>query len=201
MPVPITVVDAFTDHPFSGNPAAVCLLSEARSEQWMQAVAQEMNLSETAFLQRQADGFQLRWFTPTVEVDLCGHATLASAHVLWEAGHLQAEQPARFYTRSGCLSAERKREWIELDFPAEPPVETSPPSELLSTLGVTANYVGKNRLAYLIEVDTEETLREMRPDVRALARLAARGIIVTEPVCIPALRLRLAVFCPGGWNR
>jgi PhzF family phenazine biosynthesis protein len=180
MRVPITVVDAFTDHPFSGNPAAVCLLPEARSERWMQDVAQEMNLSETAFLQRQADGFQLRWFSPAVEVDLCGHATLASAHVLWEAGHLKAEQPARFYTRSGLLSAERKGEWIELDFPAEPSKETSPPGELLSALGLTAKYVGKNRFDYLIEVDAEETVREMRPDFAALARVATRGIIVTS---------------------
>jgi len=142
MGVPITVVDAFTDQPFSGNPAAVYVLPEARSPRWMQAVAQEMNLSETAFLQRHADGFQLRWFTPAVEVDLCGHATLASAHVLWEAGYLQSEQTARFYTRSGLLSAERKGEWIELDFPAEPPEETSPLHELLSALGVTAHYAG-----------------------------------------------------------
>src|SRR5690349_2190604 len=115
MAVPISVVDAFTDRPFSGNPAAVCILPEPRSARWMQEVAHEMNLSETAFLQRQADGFQLRWFTPTVEVDLCGHATLASAHLLWEADHLQPDETARFYTRSGVLSAQRNNQWIELD--------------------------------------------------------------------------------------
>jgi PhzF family phenazine biosynthesis protein len=180
MGVPISVVDAFTDRPFSGNPAAVCILPEARSPQWMQNVAQEMNLSETAFLHRQADGFQLRWFTPTVEVDLCGHATLASAHVLWEANHLQKEQTARFYTRSGVLAARRNEEWIELDFPAQAAEETSAPPGLLAALGVAAKYVGKNRFDYLIEVENEQAVRDMRPDFRALAQVAARGIIVTS---------------------
>jgi PhzF family phenazine biosynthesis protein len=197
MPIPITVVDAFTDHPFGGNPAAVCLLPEAKSDRWMHDVAQEMNLSETAFLHRQADGFQLRWFTPTIEVDLCGHATLASAHVLWEAGYLKAEQPARFDTRSGLLSAKRKGEWIELDFPAEPPEQTSPPNELLLTLGVTAKYVGKNRFDYLIEVDAEDTVREMRPDFQALARLAVRGIIVTSRSTSPHYDFVSRFFAPA----
>jgi PhzF family phenazine biosynthesis protein len=180
MGIPITVVDAFTDQPFSGNPAAVCVLPEPRNERWMQDVAREMNLSETAFLQRREDGFRLRWFTPVLEVDLCGHATLASAHALWEAGYLKLGQPARFHTRSGLLSAQQKGEWIELDFPAEPAAETSPPQGLLSALGVTATYVGKNRFDYLIEVEAEETVRDMKPDFRALAGLVARGIIVTS---------------------
>ena len=146
----------------------------------MQTVAQEMNLSETAFLHRQADGFQLRWFTPAVEVDLCGHATLASAHVLWEAGYLKSDQAARFYTRSGLLTAERRSEWMELDFPAQAAEEASPPADLLTALGIRAKYTGKNRSDYLIEVDGEEIVREMKPDCRALARVAARGIIVTS---------------------
>src|SRR6266567_3975843 len=124
-------VDAFTDKPFAGNPAGVCILSEPRDESWMQNVAREMNLSETAFLLKEQDGFNLRWFTPAVEVDLCGHATLASAHILWEAGYLKPGQPARFHTRSGLLSAERKDQWIELDFPAQPAEPTSPPNGLL----------------------------------------------------------------------
>ena len=107
MPIPIVQVDAFADRPFAGNPAAVCVLPAARDEQWMQDVAREMNLSETAFLVRQADGFNLRWFTPTVEVALCGHATLASAHVLWQEGYLKAHDQARFYTQSGLLTADR----------------------------------------------------------------------------------------------
>src|SRR5439155_14876481 len=112
-------VDAFTDRPFAGNPAAVCVLAAPRDASWMQQVAREMNLSETAFLHREADGFRLRWFTPAVEVDLCGHATLASAHVLWEEGHLPPDAPARFQTRSGLLTATRDGDAIVLDFPAE----------------------------------------------------------------------------------
>src|ERR1700722_16990682 len=121
MKLQITQVDSFTDRPFGGNPAAVCVLPEPRDESWMQLVAREMNLSETAFVLRNDDGFGLRWFTPTVEVDLCGHATLASAHVLWEEGRLPLDQPACFHTRSGVLTARKKGNWIEMDFPATPP--------------------------------------------------------------------------------
>ncbi|HEY9247333.1 MAG TPA: PhzF family phenazine biosynthesis isomerase, partial [Candidatus Methanoperedens sp.] len=120
-------VNAFSDKPFAGNPAGVCILQEPCNEFWMQKVAQEMNLSETAFLYRHKDGFNLRWFTPLVEVDLCGHATLASAHVLWETGRLLQDQEARFHTRSGLLSAKRRGDWIELDFPAEPEEQAVPP--------------------------------------------------------------------------
>jgi PhzF family phenazine biosynthesis protein len=123
----IVQVDAFTATPFAGNPAAVCILPEPRDERWMQNVAREMNLSETAFLSRQADGFNLRWFTPAVEVDLCGHATLASAHVLWETGHLKLGEQARFHTRSGLLLAERRGEWIEMDFPTKAEEAASAP--------------------------------------------------------------------------
>src|SRR5216110_1102377 len=114
----ITQVDAFTDRPFAGNPAAVCLLPTPADTQWMQDVAREMSLSETAFLVPQDDGFDLRWFTPAVEVDLCGHATLASAHVLWADDHLAAGAQARFHTRSGLLTADRRGPWIEMNFPA-----------------------------------------------------------------------------------
>src|SRR6202049_1961560 len=151
MGLTITQVDAFTDEPFTGNPAAVCILPEARDERWLQNVASEMNLSETAFLVRQPDGFHLRWFTPAVEVDLCGHATLASAHVLWEEGHLQPEEQARFYTRSGLLTAERQGEWITLDFPATPATSAFAPVELVQALGVEFAYVGKNQFDYLVE--------------------------------------------------
>jgi PhzF family phenazine biosynthesis protein len=173
-------VDSFTDKPFAGNPAGVCILSEARGEGWMQNVAREMNLSETAFLVRQEDGFNLRWFTPAVEVDLCGHATLASAHILWETGHLKPEEQARFHTRSGLLTAERKGDWIEMNFPAtlEEPAEA--PAGLIEALGVPAAYVGKNRFDYLVEVDSEEVVRNMQPDFGLLAKVAARGIIVTS---------------------
>jgi PhzF family phenazine biosynthesis protein len=156
-----------------------------------------MNLSETAFLHRQADGFQLRWFTPTVEVDLCGHATLASAHVLWETGHLKAEQTARFYTRSGVLAARRNDEWIELDFPAQPAERTSPPPELLAALGVTAKYAGKSRFDYLLEVQDEKAVREMHPDFRALTQVATRGIIVTSRATYPGYDFVSRFFAPA----
>ena len=124
----IIQVDAFTDKAFAGNPAAVCVLSEPGEAGWMQNVATEMNLSETAFLVPQEDGFDLRWFTPTREVDLCGHATLASAHVLWEEGHLSPNQQARFHTRSGLLTADRDGDWIVMDFPAEPATKIGHPA-------------------------------------------------------------------------
>src|SRR5438105_3336755 len=121
-------IDAFTDRPFAGNPAAVCLLEEPRDDAWLQAAAAEMNLSETAFLTERPDGYNLRWFTPTVEVDLCGHATLASAHFLWETGILALEAPARFHTRSGWLTATRDGSWIQLDFPTEAPRPAEAPA-------------------------------------------------------------------------
>jgi PhzF family phenazine biosynthesis protein len=181
MGVPIVQVDAFTDRAFAGNPAAVCVLPEPADEGWMQAVAREMNLAETAFLHRQGDGFALRWFTPAVEVDLCGHATLASAHVLWEDGHLPGGEQARFHTRSGLLTAERHGDQIELDFPAEPAETVAPPTGLVEALGVTPGYVGRNRLDYLVEVASEELVRGLRPDFTALKRIPTRGVIVTAP--------------------
>src|SRR5881227_2584770 len=171
MGLTIFQVDAFTDRPFAGNPAGVCVLSGARDERWMQNVAQEMNLSETAFLRRQGDGYQLRWFTPAVEVDLCGHATLASAHVLWESGHLKPHEQARFHTRSGLLTAERKGAWIELNFPATREEPADAPSGLLEALGVTATHIGKSRFDYLIEVGSEDTVRNISPNFSLLATI------------------------------
>jgi predicted PhzF superfamily epimerase YddE/YHI9 len=176
----IVQVDAFTDRPFAGNPAAVCLLEGPADETWMQQVAREMNLSETAFLVRRDDGFDLRWFTPAVEVDLCGHATLASAHVLWEEGHLAAGEMARFHTASGLLLARRRGDWIELDFPAEPSVDAEPPGELLEALAVEPRYTGRSRVDYLVEVSSEAELRAIEPDFTTLRRVSARGIMVTS---------------------
>lgn len=173
-------VDAFTNKPFAGNPAAVCILPEPAQEHWMQKMAREMNVSETAFLCRQGDGFDLRWFTPIVEIDLCGHATLASAHVLYEEGYLKPDQKACFHTRSGLLKAIRKGEWIELDFPAEPQVQIPPPPELAEALGVKPKYVGKNRFDYIVEVDSEETVRNLKPDLALLKEIPVRGVIVTS---------------------
>jgi PhzF family phenazine biosynthesis protein len=190
-------VDAFTDKPFAGNPAGVCVLPEPRSERWMQDVAREMNLSETAFLLKQEDGFQLRWFTPAAEVELCGHATLASAHILWETEYLQPQEQARFHTRSGLLMAERlDGNWIELDFPAKPEQTTDAPPHLLEALGIQAQYVGVNVFDYLVEVDTEETLRNMQPDITLLAQVPVRGVIVTSRASTPDYDFVSRFFAP-----
>ena len=179
MGIPIAQVDAFADRPFAGNPAAVCILSAPRDEGWMQRVAQEMNLSETAFLQPREDGFSLRWFTPTVEVELCGHGTLASAHLLWEMGYLGPDSQARFHTASGLLTARREEGWIELDFPVEPEQPADLPPGLAEALGVSPTYVGKNRFDYLVEIESEELLRGIKPDWALLAEVPCRGVIVT----------------------
>ncbi len=180
MGIKITQVDAFADQPFQGNSAAVCICPEPATDDWMQLVAREMNLAETAFLFPGDDGFRLRWFTPTVEVDLCGHATLAAAHVLWDEGHLPPDREARFHTKSGLLTAARSGEWIELDFPALSQSKVRVPDGLEEALGSRGDYVGKSRLDLLVEVPSEEILRQLAPDFIALKKLDARGIIVTS---------------------
>jgi PhzF family phenazine biosynthesis protein len=176
----IRVVDAFTAEPFSGNPAAVCVLERAAPDSWMHDVAREMNLAETAFLLPEGDGYRLRWFTPAVEVELCGHATLASAHVLWQDGLLPAGQQARFYTLSGLLTADQENDWIKLDFPAKAPTEAEAPPGLLMALGLErASYIGKNVFDYVVEVDSEAVVRSLTPDLVMLAGLEARGVMVT----------------------
>src|SRR4051812_15816177 len=180
MALPMVQVDAFTDRPFAGNPAAVCVLPAAAEAAWMQAVAREMNLSETAFLVRRDDGYDLRWFTPAVEVDLCGHATLASAHVLWEDGHLAPNALARFWTRSGLLTATRQGAWIELDFPAKPPEPAEAPPGLTAALGAAPRYVGRNQFDYVVEVESEAVLRALTPDFTTLRTIPVRGISVTS---------------------
>jgi len=190
-------VDAFTDRPFAGNPAAVCLLPEPRDEAWMQNVAREMNLSETAFLHRQEDGFSLRWFTPAVEVDLCGHATLASAHILWEIGLLAPREQARFHTRSGLLTAERKGEEIELNFPATPEEPTPAPPGLGEALGTTFTYVGRSKFDYLVEVNSEQAVRDLKPDFALLKTLSIRGIMVTSVATTSGYDFVSRFFGPG----
>jgi PhzF family phenazine biosynthesis protein len=191
-------VDAFTDSPFSGNPAAVCLLSgETGNSAWMQQVAAEMNLSETAFLQRRSDGFDLRWFTPKVEVDLCGHATLASAHVLWSEGVATADETIHFHTRSGVLKAVRHGNLIELDFPLTPEEPAPEPPGLADALGASLQYIGKSRFDYLAELDSEEKLRALVPNFRALASLSIRGLIVTSRSARPEFDFVSRFFAPG----
>ncbi|MEH2123843.1 PhzF family phenazine biosynthesis protein [Nostoc sp.] len=176
----ITQVDAFTNTPFAGNPAAVCVLPTPEDDGWMQNVAQEMNLSETAFLVRQDNGFNLRWFTPTVEVPLCGHATLASAHVLWSEGHLSPDEVARFYTKSGVLIAKLQGEWIELDFPVNHSQVIIAPPELKVALGVPYRFTLQNSLAYLVELESEDLVRQMQPNFQLLKTLPLGKVIVTS---------------------
>jgi predicted PhzF superfamily epimerase YddE/YHI9 len=178
--VTIYQVDAFTDKPFTGNPAGVCILPSPADGAWMQLVAAEMNLSETAFLVKQGHIYNLRWFTPSVEVDLCGHATLAGAHILWETGAVPDGSEIEFSSLSGTLGARKDGEWIELDFPVEPPQEVQPPGELLAALQVKPLWVGRNRLDYMVEVDSEITVREINPHFSKLMKVPCRGVIVTS---------------------
>ncbi len=173
-------VDAFTDKPFTGNPAGVCVLPGPKDDTWMQNVAAEMNLSETAFLLEQADGFRLRWFTPAVEVELCGHATLAAAHTLWESGRLDRHESVRFHTLSGLLTAERRGEDIELDFPATPDEPAEAPDGLGEILGAKVVNFRSSRFDHLAELESEVVVRELRPDFTRLKTLPVRGIMVTS---------------------
>lgn len=191
-------VDAFTNQPFAGNPAAVCLLSQPVEDSWMQNVAKEMNLSETAFLHKQVDGFNLRWFTPATEVDLCGHATLASAYILWKMGYLPPDQQARFHTLSGLLTAKREGDWIELDFPAKVATKLDVTADdLIQALGATPQYVGKNQMDYLLELDSEETVRNLKPDFGLLKSVPVRGVIVTSKANSPDYDFVSRFFAPG----
>jgi PhzF family phenazine biosynthesis protein len=204
MGLAITIVDAFTDTRFKGNPAAVCVLDAPADEQFMRDLAREMNLSETAFVVRREavgttrdDGFGLRWFTPSVEVDLCGHATVASAHVLWERGVLARSEPARFHTRSGLLTARSSGDWIELDFPAKRVEPVDAPAGLIEALNVAPKWVGRNQFDYLVELGSEDEVRQLAPDVHRLRTVKARGVIVTSPSASPAFDFVSRFFAPG----
>jgi PhzF family phenazine biosynthesis protein len=184
VPVSCLQIDAFAVRPYTGNPAAVCLLDEQRDAGWMQAVAAEMNLSETAFVRPSRDGFDLRWFTPTVEVDLCGHATLAAAHALWSEARVAGDAEIRFKSRSGLLTAVRNGDLIELDFPATRPVpaglDDAQIRDLSEVLGVVPRQVGRSAFDLLVEVGAERDVRSARPDFRRLGELDCRGLIVTS---------------------
>jgi PhzF family phenazine biosynthesis protein len=197
MSSPLFQVDAFTSLPFTGNPAAVCLLDAPGDADWMQQVAAEMNLAETAFVAARPDGYDLRWFTPVVEVDLCGHATLASAHVLWETGRLGRAAVARFHTRSGVLTATSRGDWIELDFPSTPETTAEPPPGLIEALGVRPLYVGRSKFDYLVQVAHEEEVRALSPDMAALRRIDARGVMVTSESATSDADFVSRFFGPG----
>jgi PhzF family phenazine biosynthesis protein len=193
---PLFVVDAFTQSPFGGNPAAVCLLEAAAEPEWMQAVAAEMNLSETAFVVPAGAEFALRWFTPEVEVDLCGHATLASAHVLWE-GWVPERVPVRFQTRSGGLSCTRHDGLIEMDLPADVPVPMDVTPALTDALGVAATEAAVSRAGKLLALTDADTVRTLAPDFGAIARLDAAGVIVTAESDVADLDFVSRYFAPG----
>jgi len=222
MGVAIYQVDAFTDRPFAGNPAAVCPLPAATFPEaaWMQALAAEMNLSETAFLVRRAAAgaaatgaaavgddddapgetaeYGLRWFTPAIEVELCGHATLAAAHLLWEIGAVAAAAAIRFHTLSGVLGAARRGEWIELDFPAEPAsVLAEPPPGLAGLLGAPPVWVGANRFDLVAELADEAAVRSLAPDLARLGALPYRGILVTARASAPGYDVVSRFFAPA----
>lgn len=179
MSTTLHVIDAFTDKAFGGNPAAVCLLDQPADETWMKFVAREMNLSETAFLEVIDEGFSLRWLTPTVEVKLCGHATLAAAFTLWETGVLSRDQAARFHTLSGWLTCRRDGDWIEMDFPAVVCVSCDAPRGLADALGCEPIACGFNGMDYLVEVASKQVLRSLTPNFTALSTLPMRGVIAT----------------------
>jgi PhzF family phenazine biosynthesis protein len=197
--VKLLQIDAFTSEPFRGNPAAVCLLDGERDARWMQDVAAEMNLSETAFLLPTGQaGFTLRWFTPATEVALCGHATLASAHALWEEGFLPLNEVAHFHTKSGLLTAQRRGDRIELDFPATLEQQSDAPEGLLASLGITDPvYVGRNKFDYLVEVASEEIVRSLQPDHAQLRRIEVRGVIVTSCAGSTKADFVSRFFAPG----
>jgi len=193
----ITVVDAFTHVAYTGNPAAVCVLDRPTTDEWMQSVAREMRHSETAFcIPLQDETFELRWFTPNGEVRLCGHATLAAAHVLWEEGWLEHRKTARFSTLSGELSAVPLGRQIELDFPARPPREVEAPIGLLEALGVTASWVGRDLDDYLVVLDDEAAVSECAPDFSALQAVETRGVIITAPATSESTDFVSRFFAP-----
>ena len=185
MPAPLWLIDAFTSRPFRGNPAGVCWLDHPVPDTWMQSLANELNQAETAFVSSAADGFNLRWFTPEIEVDLCGHATLATGHFLWTSGRLDPRQPARFHTRSGVLTARREHDdRIVLDFPSLDVVPVAPPEGFFAALNLPGGLVYSNRAAqpdYLVMLDREVDVHIVMPNFAALKNINARGVIVTAP--------------------
>lgn len=176
---PFALIDAFTSQAFAGNPAVVFLLPHWPGDEQLQLVAREMNQSETAFVVRSSDGFELRWFTPAVEVDLCGHATLASAHHLWEHGEAEPTCDIAFHTRSGVLTARQVDGRIELDFPRITQQSETAPQVLLDAIGKRATYTGRGKFDWLIELASDEEVRAATPNFDLLRTVAARGVMIT----------------------
>lgn len=190
------VVDAFTSVPFAGNPAAVVPLEAWPADGWLQNLAREMNLSETAFIVPSSTGYELRWFTPMVEVDLCGHATLATAKILAHLGQLPDGGEVSFSTRSGILKTARFGEELQLNFPAQPATPTSAPPNLSQSLGITPLYVGYNGSDYLVEVESQQQVRSLAPDFKQLAQVPCRGVMVTAIASEPRFDFVSRFFAP-----
>ncbi len=199
MAIPLFQVDAFTSEPFKGNPAGVCLLRGPAEAAWMQSVAAEMNLAETAFPLAEGDGFRLRWFTPKVEVKLCGHATLATAHILWEQGIVPGGREVRFQTLSGLLTARRDGDLVELDFPARPPLPKVPDwaEAVVGALGIKPAAIVLSAEDILFEAADEEAVRSVQPDFATLRSLPARGVIVTSRSSSPDYDFVSRFFAPA----
>ena len=197
--IPLFQVDAFTNQPFSGNPAGVVLLKEPMPDAWMLGIAREMNLSETAFLLPEGDAFRLSWFTPAVEVTLCGHATLASAHILWEQNVMPPGKSAQFETLSGRLTAERCPDgWIALDFPARSTDPAAPPEGMLPALGIDRPvFVGRYKEDYLVELESEDQVRRLDPDFARLKSVPTRGVVVTARARMPGYDFVSRFFAPA----
>lgn len=173
-------VDAFADGPFTGNPAAVCLMTEPACDDWLQNVAMEMNLSETAFVWRTDGGFHIRWMTPETEVDLCGHATLASAWAMKEAGWANDGDTVTFQSRSGPLRATLAGPTVELDFPTRIPLQQDVVPDVLSGLGLSdVTWFGKNEYDYFVQLPSEAAVHGCHPDLVCLSQFDVRGIIIT----------------------
>jgi PhzF family phenazine biosynthesis protein len=198
MSIPLYLVDAFTDRPFAGNPAGVCVLDGPRDPAWMQAAAMEMNQAETAFVRHRPDGdWDLRWFTPTVEVELCGHATLASAHALWDTGRVAATNAIRFHTQSDILTCTKRGTRIEMDFPAEPATPVRAPAEEAFALGATPTFVGRNRMDMLVVLGSADEVHTLAPDMNQVAAIKARGVIVTARSDRPEFDFVSRFFAPA----
>jgi predicted PhzF superfamily epimerase YddE/YHI9 len=178
-PIPYYVVDAFADGPFTGNPAGVCPLTDWLPDDVLQKIAAENNLAETAFFAKEGDAFRLRWFAPAAEVDLCGHATLAAAHVLYDVLG-ERESPLRFLTRSGLLTVERQADRLQLDLPQLPLVPSEIPPVLLEGLGVSPTAVYR-AMDWVCIFDEESVVRTLAPNLESLKRLDLRGVLVTAP--------------------
>ncbi len=197
MGLPFVVADAFAEKAFTGNPAAVVFQDEPRDDAWRAAVAREFALSETAFVEPLGEAFRLRWFTPTVEVPLCGHATLAAAHALWETGRLPRDRPAVFETASGRLSARADAPWATLDLPALPARAAKPPAGLLDVLRDTPLWLGENRQAYFLELDSEDTVRRAEPDLARLKSVTPKDLVLTAAARRGTCDFVSRCFCPA----